>query len=758
MSSKIIQDFLLRISFVLAVVVAGFLFSVGIAKAGYDSNNIIDDAKFVNHTSMDQSAIQSFLAARGSYLAGYTDPQVNQSAAQIIRDAAWDFGINPQVIMATLQKEQSLITNPNPTASNIRSAMGYGCPTTGSCNPSLAGFYNQVRNGSWQLRFNYHRAGGNNSTWVGPSGQTWGNSSIVYPCRATTALYSTGLFPGRQVTFYAHTNGQAYATVSIANRATAAMYCYTPHVYNPSGVPVYYSGSYNFVTFYERWFGPTSGSPLFSISGSGAVYLEYAGYYYLFPSQAVLAAYGYSGVPVKVVDSSYVSSLVAGQTLSTLARFDGDATVFAVDSGRKWAFGSPQMLVLHGFSGGQETVYPSSLSNYIASAGSMTDLVRRPDGAIFLLESGKKRAFPDYETFSSLGSPAYSSRTYNNLSSVYISRIPDGTPMLLDGKYVKAVESPAIYLYDQGSLLLFNPETYQAWGGRLDYVFNQSALTGLTVTEAPLLAKTATGSKMMMAFGAKKIFDGPTLTAYAYGDDEFTLISDRAATRQANSAARIVVQGTGPGVYLVSGGKKLPFTSPDDLFASGFNWGSIDRVQNTIIDNLPIGPAAIGVGSLIRLPTGQVSVIDEGGKAYIIDNLQQFNALGLNWGSVRNVSAGGLNGYTYAGMSQIVAAGGKTYLLDRGWAYETTSQYIVAFGIPTESALPVSQALINKYPKGRFTLFARSSESPTVYKLENGLKRPISSPTSLFANGGNWSDIMILSNYYLGTIPTGQSL
>jgi hypothetical protein len=229
------------------------------AHAAYNSNNIIDDGRFTNHTTMDEAAIQAFMNARNSGLKSYVDPSVNQSAAKIIYDAAWDFGINPQVIMATLQKEQSLMTNPSPSASNINFAMGYGCPTTGSC--SFPGFYQQIRNGSWQLRFNMHRAAGNNGTWVGPTGQTWGNSSISYACKNATAYYSTGLFPGRTVTFYAHTNGQAYANVAIANAATAAMYCYTPHVYNPSGVPVYYSGSKNFVSFYEQWFGPTQGEP-----------------------------------------------------------------------------------------------------------------------------------------------------------------------------------------------------------------------------------------------------------------------------------------------------------------------------------------------------------------------------------------------------------------------------------------------------------------------------------------------------------------
>lgn len=248
----------LRLMFGLIILGCLTLIQAQPANAGYDSNNLIDDYAFTNYGSMDQNAIQAFLQARGSYLASYTDPTVNQPAAKIIRDAAWDFGLNPQVIMATMQKEQSLITNPSPTASNIRSAMGYGCPDGADCNTQYYGLYNQVRNGSWQLRFNYERSGGNNSTWTGPSGAVWGNPSISYACAGSSRYYSAGLYPGRTVTFYAEGGpSQPYAVVTIANRATASMYCYTPHVYNPSGVPNYYSGSYNFVTFYEQYFGST---------------------------------------------------------------------------------------------------------------------------------------------------------------------------------------------------------------------------------------------------------------------------------------------------------------------------------------------------------------------------------------------------------------------------------------------------------------------------------------------------------------------
>ena len=88
-------------------------------------NKIISDTDFLNIGSMDAGAIQSFLNSHGSFLAGYSEN--GRSAAQIIYDAAHGANdasgtyngivintstgtVNPEVILATLQKEQSLIT------------------------------------------------------------------------------------------------------------------------------------------------------------------------------------------------------------------------------------------------------------------------------------------------------------------------------------------------------------------------------------------------------------------------------------------------------------------------------------------------------------------------------------------------------------------------------------------------------------------------------------------------------------------------
>ena len=233
----------------------------GQASAEYVEHNVIDDGYFLDATSMSHQDIQNFLAARSSYLASYSSYSDrngrNVNASQIIYEAAQDYGISPKVILATLQKEQSLVTARNPVQSQVNFAMGYGCPDSTGCGTSYSGFFKQVDNATWQFRFNFERARGNN---------TWWRANLSYPCGGATRYYSTGLYPGRYITFF-DDNGTPIKGMTINNPATTSLYCYTPHPYNnPSGLygnpqfgytGQYYSGSFNFVKFYESWFGTT---------------------------------------------------------------------------------------------------------------------------------------------------------------------------------------------------------------------------------------------------------------------------------------------------------------------------------------------------------------------------------------------------------------------------------------------------------------------------------------------------------------------
>ncbi len=242
---------------------------------------------------MSESVIQTFLTNVGSGLANYSGTETctastapyyshcgqNISAAQIIYDASQAYSINPQDILATLEKEQSLVTEPapNPNDANavadyqasLNCAMGYE-----SCSSNYVGFFTQVDNGAWQLRYDYEMASGNSYWGYSPSSY----SSI---CGSPTNLYSAGLYPGNTVTFadpWYQTDPFSTSvpeTITIANAATAALYCYTPYVgpYSETG----YSGSYNFVYYFQLWFGSTQATVAYQWAYEGqSAYIDSA--------------------------------------------------------------------------------------------------------------------------------------------------------------------------------------------------------------------------------------------------------------------------------------------------------------------------------------------------------------------------------------------------------------------------------------------------------------------------------------------------
>ena len=267
------------ISLLCLVVIAGALLPAGQAHAfspNYNPSNLIDNPTLLNSSAMNAGQIQAFLSSEGSGLAGYSDVEACDStiapyyshcgqtisAAQIIYDSAQAYGINPRAILATLEKEQSLPTDPSPSASQINCAMGYN-----SCS-GYVGFFTQVDNGTWIIRYNYEGAAGH-ATWL--SWHPGGN----YPCaNAHSGFYSAGLYPGNTVTFA--DSGGTPETVTLANAATASFYCYTPYVgpYSVTG----YSGSYNFVYYYQLWFGATQTSTPYAWAYQGQQIYSDSGY------------------------------------------------------------------------------------------------------------------------------------------------------------------------------------------------------------------------------------------------------------------------------------------------------------------------------------------------------------------------------------------------------------------------------------------------------------------------------------------------
>lgn len=251
--------------------------------AEFNPNLLIPDTAFNDtKTFGNAEGIQRFLESKNSVLANTSpdflvklsepndpalkakldDPQPNlgrlRTAAEIIWDAAQASGLNPQVILVTLNKEQSLITgniSPERLQRALNNAMGFDCPDASGCGNLFPGFYYQLM-GNVDTEGNRYLGAAKSlmKSFSTPSGRGPTIAGGVSKVGDRITLDNTmGDF----------SNIFHKQEVVLGNRATAALYRYTPHVFN---------GNYNFWRFFTAWFRYPNGTVIRS-SQDGLVYI-----------------------------------------------------------------------------------------------------------------------------------------------------------------------------------------------------------------------------------------------------------------------------------------------------------------------------------------------------------------------------------------------------------------------------------------------------------------------------------------------------
>ena len=306
------------------------------------AGDIIDDSQFFTKTAMTQAQIQAFLSgqvpscsnssclsvvrltttskAADKYCNAYQGA-ANETGASMIYKVQVACGISAKVILATLQKEQGLVTSKAPTTSMIAHAMGFLCPDTAPCDSGAAGLFSQVYGAARQFQiyrlnpsyFNFH------------AGQT------------ASILYSPTAACGRK-------------TVYIQNAATAALYNYTPYTPNAAalanlrgvGDSCSAYGNRNFWVDYNSWFG--SGTPPFGVVDQASV------------TSGAASVSGWSIDPTLPVTPDTVTIRTTGPTGATSSR-TVPANQNRPDVGAAYPFSaSSKGTTLHGFS----TTFPET--------------------------------------------------------------------------------------------------------------------------------------------------------------------------------------------------------------------------------------------------------------------------------------------------------------------------------------------------------------------------------------------------------------
>jgi hypothetical protein len=228
-----------RMSMVAAV---GLLFIAGIMlpavarAATFDPLNVIPYETFRAASSMSTADIQAFLSTQTGPLKSLVTADNSgkkKPASQIIYEAGRTWNLNPRVIIATLQKEQSLITLSNSSnASRLLKAMG--CGIYAGSTQRYPGFGKQVYNGARVL-----------STYEITYSWVPGKSKKVTAYKSVTA---TKTVDGHVVTYK---KTVPYSkTIVPKNASTFALYTYTPYYPQKSVWSIY-----------DRFFGDPQAPP-----------------------------------------------------------------------------------------------------------------------------------------------------------------------------------------------------------------------------------------------------------------------------------------------------------------------------------------------------------------------------------------------------------------------------------------------------------------------------------------------------------------
>lgn len=403
----------------------------------FDKNYLLSDGDLYNCNLRSAASVQRFLESENSCLADYSDD--DQRASEIIAGAYHDYNVSTCWTLTTLQKEQSLITSREARSERaLNFAMGFACPSGGSCDERYSGFKKQVESAAWQIRNRY----------------------LVHP-------ESYSFQKGKE------TETEDGHVVKPRNIATAVNYNYTPVV----GDGVNHGGNYNFVLSWNKWLSWfTTVHPagnLLQAQGSKAIYLtvydeeEDETQKMLVTNWPVFVANGYTYSKVIQVDRSEVDSyrnttLRMSWPNGTLVQSSGPA-IYAMENNRRRHLASAAVMKGLGYTMRDVEKISDQEMQTIPGGPGILDTSKKLDGtlirtkdnpAIYILENGKRRHIAEWNVFKANG---YSWSDVRIISNQEMNSYPGSKSMdLNDGLIVKSSDRPGVYVAENGKLRAVN--------------------------------------------------------------------------------------------------------------------------------------------------------------------------------------------------------------------------------------------------------------------------------------------------------------
>jgi hypothetical protein len=352
-----------------------FIFTPQKTEAALDNTRVIDDSIYYNKNSMTEGQIQAFLESKDSYLKNYVipndvviGPNINVKgwrASQVIYWSAQWNGLNPKVILVTLQKEQSLVASPIlPLGQySLDWAMGYACPEGSDPNLTYQGFAMQVAWGSFNLK--------RWSDWaISHDSNSWG----IYWVGETLNIDGISVY--------------------LSNGPTAALYRYTPHIQT------------SFASIYTLWFGSLIKEGFYlvaDVSNPTGVYLVEANNKRGVPAD-VYNSWNFANYPIDYISNDSFISYNTAQDLTKLVSVNGH--VYFVDRGEKKGVPDSNIFDIWGFDWNSITPILETTRDYIPTGANLSFLIQLENaGTVYLVDNRTKHPILSYSLLQYYGYP-----------------------------------------------------------------------------------------------------------------------------------------------------------------------------------------------------------------------------------------------------------------------------------------------------------------------------------------------------------------
>jgi hypothetical protein len=389
-------------------------------------------------------------------------------------------------------------------------------------------------------------------------------------------------------------------------------------------------------------------------------------------------------------------------------------------------------------------------------------VVKAPDDhRIWVLTAGVLRPVTTMSSFASLQS------WYGPLRLVdrsFLAEIPSRAAIFAPKTLVKPADGPDVYLVDGQARLIRIPTFDLALDLGASTAFETVAradLSGYTVTPgtATNVATCRGGAVYFIGGGGLQLVqpslvDGFTVTQFA---DE----TCRDLPLHSPRTTPIFVKSRGGAmVSLLSEGAKRAVERMETVVeVSSPHPAAIWTVNDAFLASVASGPPVYPTGSLVKaVGDYRIHVVDGPDSVVPLASFESAAAFGLST-SYRDIPAAALGNYAIGAVALdvIVECDYRIRIGSGGLGWDTPPPSVV--GLPVAK---LSRFLCDRMPMAGEALtnppFLKAASGPTIYALDHGVKRPVSSMAALNAIGGGRVLWVTLRGSFVDSIPTGAPM